>query len=97
MFFIPLLLISSQSFADSTANTAIGGGIGGALGAAVGNEIGGKDGAVFGGALGGVTGAAIATDDDKKEYHYKKSLRLITIESPAVEMIMVPSVRLVKE
>ena len=64
---IPLLLISSQSFADSTLDAAIGGGLGGATGAAIGNELGGREGAILGGALGGATGAAIATDNGKNE------------------------------
>ncbi|MCK5395133.1 MAG: hypothetical protein KAJ32_04035 [Gammaproteobacteria bacterium] len=63
---IPLLLISSQSFAGSTLDAAIGGGLGGATGAAIGNELGGRQGAILGGALGGATGAAIATDNKHK-------------------------------
>jgi len=46
LFSIPLLLISSQSFAGSTLDAAIGGGLGGATGAAIGNEVGGRDGAL---------------------------------------------------
>ena len=71
IFSIPLL-ISSQSFAGSTVDAAIGGGIGGAMGAAIGNEIGGRDGAILGGALGGATGAAIATDDDRRDRNYNR-------------------------
>lgn len=67
IFSIPLLLISSQCFADSTLDAAIGGGLGGATGAAIGNELGGREGAILGGALGGATGAAIATDNGKYE------------------------------
>ena len=70
---IPLLLISTQSIAGSTADAAIGGGLGGALGAALGNELGGRDGAILGGALGGATGAAIATDGNKKNHNYNIS------------------------
>ena len=73
IFLIPLLLISSQSFAGSTLDAAIGGGIGGATGAAIGNELGGREGAILGGALGGATGAAIATDDNKNERNYDRS------------------------
>ena len=67
---IPLLLISSQSFAGSTLDAAIGGGLGGAAGAAIGNELGGRQGAILGGALGGATGAAIATDNHKHKGSY---------------------------
>ena len=70
IFSTPLLLISLQSFADSTLDAAIGGGIGGATGAAIGNELGGRDGAILGGALGGATGAAIATNSDKNKGNY---------------------------
>ena len=84
IFSIPLLLISSQSFADSTLDAAIGGGLGGAAGAAIGNELGGKEGAILGGALGGATGAAIATDDDnKRERNYDRSSVAIEYRAPA--------------
>ena len=75
IFSTSLLIISSQSFAGSTLDAAIGGGIGGATGAAIGNELGGRDGAILGGALGGATGAAIATDteNNKHESNYNRS------------------------
>ncbi len=82
IFSIPLLLISSQSFADSTLDAAIGGGIGGATGAAIGNELGGREGAILGGALGGATGAAIATDN-KQEHNYDRSLVGNNYKAPA--------------
>ncbi len=72
IFSIPLLVISSQSFAGSTLDAAIGGGLGGAAGAAIGNELGGREGAILGGALGGATGAAIATDN-KHGHNYDRS------------------------
>ena len=80
---IPLLLISSQSFADSTLDAAIGGGLGGAAGAAIGNELGGREGAILGGALGGATGAAIATDNNKHEQNYGKSSAGNNYSAPA--------------
>lgn len=85
IFSIPLLLISSQSFADSTLDAAIGGGLGGAVGAAIGNELGGRDGAVVGGALGGATGAAIATDteNNKHESNYDRSSAGNNYRAPA--------------
>lgn len=73
IFSTSLLIISSQSFAGSTVDAAIGGGIGGATGAAIGNELGGREGAILGGALGGATGAAIATDDSKNKSNYDRS------------------------
>ncbi len=77
IFSAPLLLISLQSFADSsTLDAAIGGGVGGAVGAAIGNELGGRDGAILGGALGGATGAAIATDDNHKGDQSKSGARI---------------------
>ena len=79
---IPLLLISSQSFADSTLDAAIGGGLGGAAGAAIGNELGGREGAILGGALGGATGAAIATDN-KHERNYNRSSAGNNYRAPA--------------
>ena len=87
IFLIPLLLISSQSFAGSTLDAAIGGGIGGATGAAIGNELGGREGAILGGALGGATGAAIATDADadnnKHERNYDRSSAGTNYRAPA--------------
>ena len=80
---IPLLLISSQSFAGSTLDAAIGGGLGGAAGAAIGNELGGREGAILGGALGGATGAAIATDNNKHEQNYNKSSVSANYRAPA--------------
>lgn len=43
IFSIPLLLISLQSFADSTTDATIGGALGGTAGAAIGNELGGRN------------------------------------------------------
>ena len=63
IFTLPFVVMSSNSFADSTLDAAIGGGIGGAAGAAIGNELGGRDGAILGAAIGGATGAAITTSD----------------------------------
>ncbi|NOQ69033.1 MAG: hypothetical protein GQ573_02855 [Gammaproteobacteria bacterium] len=83
IFSIPLLLISSQSFADSTLDAAIGGGLGGAAGAAIGNELGGREGAILGGALGGATGAAIATDNNKHERNYDRSSADNNYRAPA--------------
>ena len=82
IFSIPLLLISSQSFAGSTLDAAIGGGIGGAAGAAIGNELGGREGAILGGALGGATGAAIATNN-KHERNYDRSSTGNNYSAPA--------------
>ncbi|NOR42514.1 MAG: hypothetical protein GQ572_04190 [Gammaproteobacteria bacterium] len=83
IFSISLLLISSQSFAGSTLDAAIGGGIGGATGAAIGNELGGREGAILGGAIGGATGAAIATNDNKHEHNYDRSSTSNNYKAPA--------------
>jgi outer membrane lipoprotein SlyB len=69
VFSFPLLVLSTQIYADSTLDAAIGGGLGGAAGAAIGNELGGRQGAIVGGAIGGATGAAIATDDNHDHHH----------------------------
>ena len=69
LVFLSLSATSLGTFADDTADAALGGGIGGAIGAAIGNEVGGRDGAILGGAIGAATGTAITTRDHDREYY----------------------------
>jgi len=83
IFSIPLLLTSTQIYADSNLDAAIGGGIGGAAGAVIGNELGGREGAILGGAIGGATGAAIATDGNHERNNDRSPAVSVNYKAPA--------------